>query len=137
MLTFYLISILCTLAHAFVDYLLIKKNKAINHTLESLIYSSVVFFFVWFLKQPNFWHWFLYCAITVTIIRAGWFDFALNAMRGKSLWYVSPIVDGTYKGNKESWYDEMLYKLNIHPSDVRISCFVLSIIWAFTFKYFF
>jgi len=137
MLTFYLISIICTLAHAFVDYFRIKNDKSINHKIESLAYSCVVFFFVWILRQPNFLHWFLYCAITVTLIRAGWFDFSLNTLRGKSLWYVSPIVDGTYKGNKESWYDEMLYKLNIHPIDIRIICFVLSIVWGFTFKYLF
>lgn len=128
---FFLIVLTITIIHAKVDTILIQKFGKINHNLEASIYTALCLFFAYLLTKEYTIKWGLFCAITCLLIRAGWFDFTLNLMRGKSLWYVSSNADGNYSGNKESFYDDLLAKIKnlIHPNDIRISSFFLSLMW--------
>jgi hypothetical protein len=62
-------------------------------------------------------------------MRIGWFDFLLNLIRGKSIWYVSPNADGNHTGTAESWWDDLLARLNVNPNFIRGSFFILSFLW--------
>lgn len=125
----YAIVLAITLLHAYIDSYLIKKNKYINHTVEAILYSAVCSMFIYILRSGDTGKWWLFSAITVTIIRTGWFDFALNLMRGKELNYVSPNADGNFSSS-QSFYDDLMVKLHIHVEDVRISGFFLSLCWG-------
>ncbi len=128
---FFVIVVIITIAHAKIDTIQIQKNRRINHIFEASVYTALCLFFAYLLTTEYTIKWGLFCAITCLLIRAGWFDFTLNLMRGKSLWYVSPNANGNYSGNKESLYDDLLSKIKhiIHPNDIRISSFLLSLMW--------
>lgn len=129
--------ILFTLLSAYIDSRIIKSGNKINHFLHSSLYVFFCVALAFLLRDnANYILWGIYCTITCLLIRAGWFDFALNIFRGLDWYYVSREADGVWKSANESLYDDLLAKFNANPNDVRILTFLFSIIWFFTINFF-
>lgn len=134
MLYFYLSLILGIVSiQALWDAEQIRNGTAINHRKESLIFGGIyILCAIWLYFEQNctLIPWLTNCAISSLVIRIGWFDFLLNALRNKSIWYISPNADGEHTGTAESWYDDLLTKIRINPNVIRMTFFLLSILWV-------
>jgi len=137
---YYFLMLLLIVIHAKVDTDEIKRGKPINHNLEFLIFLIITLLSMFILYTKDampFIKWCIYCGITAPLLRAGFYDFTLNLLRGKSMWYISPNADGNYTGTKESWYDDILGKLKINANHIRMAALILSIVWLFIHTKFF
>lgn len=118
---FYISIIALILLHSFIDSYLIKRQIRIDH-----IKGSFVFCVVWALLTILFKIEIKQSIFFVVISRIGLFDFSLNLFRGKSIFYISPSVDGKYTGKYESKWDEIIGK---NANLIRILGFFSTIIF--------
>ena len=111
-------------ANAIIDGRARKNGCDLNKVIEANIFS--VFSIIWSVIFVNkcfyipLWKWVLFCFITMLIIRSGWYHFISNIARGVKVWYVDENDD-----------NGLVAKI-----DFRFACFILSIVWLFTHKYF-
>jgi len=129
---FYFVCIfLLVLLNAVIDAKNILDNKPIDHKKESVEFSiyciiiSLLFYFYHAIDM-SFIKWVIHCIFTISIIRAGWFDFLLNGFRGLNIFYISKNADGNYTGTKESRWDDFVGK---YANVIRVFNLVLSIVW--------
>lgn len=129
---YYFIMLFLVVIHAKTDADEIKKGETINHKIEFLVFlilSLLSMFILYTSDAMPFFKWCIYCGITAALLRAGFYDFSLNLLRGKSMWYISANADGNYTGTKESWYDDMLRKLKLNANHIRMAATIVSVVW--------
>jgi hypothetical protein len=114
-----------------------EDGEKINHVIafaEFFLVCCLASVIAYDVERIRFSYWVCYCLVSIILVRGGFYDFILNSMRGKGIWYVSPKADGVYTGNKESWYDDILAKFNINQNVVRLTLAALSLIWLLLFN---
>ena len=139
MIYFYCLTIfLLVLAAAQNDSSDISKNIPINHIRTSIKYAfrcieiSLAFYLLSSLQgEVNLAIWLIKTALMSIIIRAAFFDFALNLFRKLPIGYISKNANGVYTGAKESKYDDLLYKIGVNANVVRITFIVLFFVLLF------
>lgn len=85
---YFVIILLFTLIHAYLDSRRIKKNLEIDHFLRGAIWFFCCFIFYPFLSD-GYLYYLVFFVLTLLSIRKGFYDFALNKFRGLSFWYTS------------------------------------------------
>lgn len=120
---YFVIILLFTLVHAYLDSCRIKKNLEIDHSTRAFIWFFCCFVFYPFLTDYS-WFYLIYFVLLALSIRKGFYDFALNKFRGLSLWYTSTTTTSQIDLFQQK------YKINQHVVSIAAlvgSLFLLTV----------